>query len=250
MAVVGKVLALIGVFVCMSLVAAGCGDSSSSTTPTAAGDDESAAGSATAGGNTGGDSKGSGSGSGSGSQGGDSGGSGSVAGSGGSGGSSGSGTPAVGGGGPENNDNGAPLGSNSSKTGDNSIQSYGTSAEGAQKAATAAAMRSFVLAIADRDYAKVCAGLAQQIRSGLEQSDKPCPELLEKLLIIPPAEALRAANGTVTNVRVGGGNAFVLFRPVGADHINFFVLTVENGEWKSLGLTIGSPVDPSQALPE
>jgi hypothetical protein len=246
MAAVGRLLALVGVFVCVSLVAAACGDSSSSTAPTAAGDDESAAGSATARENVGRDSTGSGSGS----QGGDSGGSGGSGSIAGSGGSSGSGTPAVGGGGPGSNDNGAPLGSNTSKNGDNSIQTYGTSAEGAQKAATATAMRSFILAIADRDYAKVCAGLAQQIRSGLAQSDKPCPELLKKLLIIPPAEARRAANGTVTNVRVGGGNAFVLFRPVGADHINFFVLTVENGEWKSLGLTIGSPVDPSQALPE
>jgi hypothetical protein len=105
-------------------------------------------------------------------------------------------------------------------------------------------MRSFVLAIAERDFPTVCAGLSSRIRDGLSQSNKKCPELLESLVIIPPAEARASANGTVTHVRAGGGNAFVLFRPAGASKLNYFVLALEDGSWKSLGLTIGTPLDP------
>jgi hypothetical protein len=106
-------------------------------------------------------------------------------------------------------------------------------------------MHAFDLAVATRDYEGVCAGLAEKIRNGLAESNKRCPQLLETLMIIPPSEAQGSANGTVTDVRVGGGNAFVLFRPAGGSELNYFVMTLEGGGWKSLGLTVGTPLNPS-----
>ncbi len=247
---VERTIALIGVLACLAIAATGCGSSSDSSSSTASGSGDLTVGDVSDS-NEAGDGGSSRSGSDSGSQ--SSGGDGSkssddASGGGGSDGVAGSGSNA-GAGGPSKNQNGAPLGTNTAKTGDNSIQTYGTDATGAEKAAVVAAMRSYVGAIADRDFAKVCAAVAVKIRAGLAESDKKCPELLEKLIIIPSDEARRAANGTVTSVRVGGGNAFVLFRPAGSDVLNYFVLTVEDGEWKALGLSTGEPVNPAAVGP-
>jgi hypothetical protein len=262
---VEKSLVLLGVVACLTIAAAGCGSSSDSTSSTAAdgaggtGSTAAAGVGSTAGGEGGsasdrGKSAGEG---GSASDGGKStGGDSSTAGGNGSNGSGsnsgssvsgngGSGKTNAGSGGPPTNDNGARLGADTTKNGDNSIESYGTDAEGPEKAAVIGAMRSFVLAVATRDYDGVCAGLAEKIREGLAESNKRCPELLETLMTIPPAEAQRSANGTVTDVRVGGGNAFVLFRPAGGGEADYFVMTLEDGGWKSLGLTVGTPLNPS-----
>lgn len=251
---VGKPLVLLSVVACLAIAAAGCGSSTSSTSTTTA------AGGGTAGDTStpalaGGES--------SGGEGGraDGGGGPAPSSSGNSdgGGSSspehgdlsshhggaGTGSPSAGSGGPDTNDNGARLGADTKKGGDNSIESYGTEAEGSEKAAIVAAMRAFDLAVASRDYEGVCAGLAEKIRSGLAESNKRCPELLETLMTIPPSEAQGSANGTVTDVRVGGGNAFVLFRAAGGGELNYFVMTLEGSGWKSLGLTVGTPLSPS-----
>lgn len=248
-------LALIGVLACLALVAGGCGSSSDSTSSTAA---DGAAGNGTGTDSMGADkggSSGSGSGAGAGNSKGSttakgSGSSGSGSGSGGSssglGGSSSRGGGKSGGsGGPGTNDNGAPLGTDTSNSGDNSIQSYGTDAQGPEKAAAVSAWRSFVMAIAARDSATVCAGLSSRLRAGLSESNKMCPELLSELVTIPPAEARNSASGNVTHVRTGGGNAFVLFYPADSNELNYFVLTLEDGQWKSLGLTVGDPLSPS-----
>ena len=142
------------------------------------------------------------------------------------------------------NENGAPLGSDTSKAGDNSIQTYGSAAQGAEKEEVVAAMRSFDAAIADRDFDRVCGALAMKIRQGLAESHRPCPELLQTLVVIKPAVARGSANAQVTDVRIGGGNAFVLFRPSGSGESNYFVMTREGGGWKSLGLTVGTPLEP------
>jgi hypothetical protein len=269
---VGKLLVLLGVAACLAIAATGCGSSSDSTSSSTAAAGDETGGSATSGpgsgggdgkssdGKSGGDDSKSGSGDGKSGNGdgtsasGDgksSGGDGSTGGGDGSKGSgsisggSGSSKKNAGSGGPKTNDNGAPLGADTAKNGDNSIESYGTEAEGPERAAVLAAMRSFDLAVASRDYGGVCAGLAGKIRGGLAESNKSCPQLLETLMIIPPAEAQNAANGSVTEVRVGGGNAFVLFRPAGGSEVKYFVMTLEGGGWKSLGLTVGTPLDPS-----
>ncbi len=108
-------------------------------------------------------------------------------------------------------------------------------------------MRSFDLAVAERDYAAVCNGLSSRIRDGLVESGKACPELLETLLTISASQARASANGAVTHVRIGGGNAFVLFRPRGGSELEYFVMSLEGGKWKTLGLTVGTPVNPTAA---
>lgn len=161
-----------------------------------------------------------------------------------SGGQSGSIGKGAGSGGPKKNVNGAPLGTDTDQTGDNSIETYGEDAAGSEKAAIVGAMRSFILAIAARDYAAVCDGLATKLRTGLVQGGKQCPEVLEPLLTVRPATARQAADGEVTHVRIGGGNAFVLFHPPGSVRLNYVAMTLEDGAWKSLGLTVGTPLEP------
>jgi len=141
------------------------------------------------------------------------------------------------------NENGAPLGSDTSKSSDNSIETYGFNAEGPEREEVVAAMRAFDVAIANREFDKVCPELAAKIRAGLSESNKRCPELLNVLVTIAPSSARGAANATVTHVRIGGGNAFVLFRLPGSSRLQYFVMTREAGSWKSLGLTVGTPIN-------
>jgi hypothetical protein len=108
-------------------------------------------------------------------------------------------------------------------------------------------MRDFVRAMADRDYPAVCAGLLAKVRAGLTKSGQTCSQALERFPAGSGAEARSAANGTVTAVRIGSGNAFVLFRPAGSRALNYFVMTVEDGRWKSLGLSTGVPIEPDAA---
>jgi hypothetical protein len=152
--------------------------------------------------------------------------------------------------GGETNANGAPLGSNTSRAGDNSIQTYGSGAHRAQRAAIVAAMRGFDLALAARDYAEICSGLAVRIGATLASSGRNCPETVKALVVTPPSLARRSATGDVTQVRVGGDNAFVLFRPAGGGQLSYFAMEQEDGKWKSLALTAGTPVDPTAGLDE
>ena len=235
-----KPFVLLGTVVCLAIAATGCGSSSSSTSSTAA-SAAAATGTTPAPGSTttapvGGEGGSTRSNAGSGD---------SNAGSADS--SAGSGNATARSGGGETNDNGAPLGSDTSKRGDNSIESYGSDVQGAEKAAAVSAMHSFDLAVASRDYAGVCSGLSGRIRAGLVQPGKTCPELLESILIIRPSVARGSANGVVTHVRVGGGNAFVLFRPPGGSQLDYFAMKLEDGKWKALGLTVGTPVNPTVA---
>ena len=61
---------------------------------------------------------------------------------------------------------------------------------------------------------------------------------------IKPGVARGSANAPVTHVRIGGGNAFVSFAPRAPAALFYFVMTREGGEWKSLGLTVGTELDP------
>jgi hypothetical protein len=142
------------------------------------------------------------------------------------------------------NQNGAPLGSDTSKGSDNSIETYGSNAEGPEREEVVGAMRAFDVAIANREFDKVCSELAAKIRAGLAESHKQCPELLNVLVTTAPSVARGSANAKVTHVRIGGGNAFVLFRPPGSSRLYYFVMTREDGIWKSLGLTVGTPINP------
>lgn len=145
-------------------------------------------------------------------------------------------------------------GSTTESGGDNSIQTYGSEAAGAEKAELSTAALSFFKALAGPDYAKICAGIASSNRQELQAFLKAkhqqggCPTILKTL--IPPSaapEARKAANATVTGVRIKGDTAFVLFRPAGGPP-SYFVMKRENGEWKAISLAPGTPLNPAAAV--
>jgi hypothetical protein len=116
-------------------------------------------------------------------------------------------------------------------------------------------MASFLRAMANDDYAAICAGISASNRAGLEQLTKlkkeagtDCPSLLKTLLVGPNSEARKAAEGTVYQVRVEGENAFILFTPLGGT-ASYFVMKRDPDGWKSTSLGVGTPFDPSSQLP-
>jgi hypothetical protein len=136
-------------------------------------------------------------------------------------------------------------------SGDHSIQEYGSEARGGEKEAAISAMHAFLTAVAGRDYAKVCTSLTSSSRGQLAQLAKlkhetatGCPALLAKLLSpTASSEAKRAARATISRVRVGEGNAFVLFRLPGGT-VSYFVMKEEGGSWKATSLSAGTPLHP------
>jgi hypothetical protein len=160
-----------------------------------------------------------------------------------SGGQSATTTPSTGGG-------SSPSSSSSSASGDNSIQTYGSAAASAQKIELKNAAFSFFKAMADSDYAKLCEGISAANRKGLEAFTKAkhegagCPKILKMLIArrgVP--EARKAAQGTLTSVRIKGDTAFVLFRPRGGPP-SYFVMKREAGAWKAISLAPGTPLNP------
>ncbi len=140
-------------------------------------------------------------------------------------------------------------GSGSSSSGDNSIQTYGSEASGADKAAVVAAMRSFMGALASRNYTKVCAGLTASNRAQLQQflkfkhqQSQGCAAL-KTLLTTQTSFAAKAAKATVLHFRIKGGTAFALFRSACCP-VSFFVMKREQGAWKSTSLSVGTPLNP------
>jgi hypothetical protein len=138
------------------------------------------------------------------------------------------------------------------KGADNSVQVYGDEAGRAERAEVTKAMFAYFRALAAQSYAKACAGLSERTQKGIEQFMKAqhksgdCTLLLEELHRISPGgtlEAKRAAEGSVGHVRIGEGNAFVLFTPAGGKP-SYFVMKEEAGEWKSTTVSTGSPLVP------
>jgi hypothetical protein len=227
----GRRITAAAVFACLLLAGAGCGGSGDSSTSTdsetagsaAAGKDKGSSGGAT---DTTANEDGSGSGSGSGAQGKDEH---ESSGSGGSGGVD-------------------PAEFKAPKGGDDSIQTFGTEAEGDEKDAVVSAMRSFLRALAASDYAKVCAGLTASNREQLQAFLKAkketgnCTTVLSKVLVGGANEAKKAANGAIYQVRVEDENAFVLFTPEGGK-ASYFVMKREGDEWKSTSIGSGAPIN-------
>ena len=130
--------------------------------------------------------------------------------------------------------------------GDDSIQTFGDVAEGDEEEGVVDAMRSFQRAIADRDYKAICANLNSASREGIEQflkakkEEGDCATVLKGVLTPgSTSEARKALKGTIYEVRVEGENAFVLFTPKGGA-ASYFVMKIEDGEWRSTSLSTGN----------
>ena len=143
--------------------------------------------------------------------------------------------------------------SSSSAGGIKGILDFGSPASGAEKVGASTAARSFFVALASHDYAKLCAGLGTANREQLQGflklkhfQGKACTGVLKRLLVSPQitATARKAAHATVTSVRVKGATAFVIYRPAGGPR-SFFVMKRQKGVWKAIGLAPGLPLSPT-----
>ncbi|MBS1885810.1 MAG: hypothetical protein JSU06_01335 [Actinobacteria bacterium] len=146
------------------------------------------------------------------------------------------------------------VGSGSSSTGTSShssITGFGAVAGGHEKAAVAAAVHSFLTALANHDYPGLCGRITasnrKQLRSFGEGGSGAggCATVLRKLLNPGVAgEARRAAAAPVKSVRIEGETAFALFTPKGGS-ASYLVMRAEGGGWKAISLTPGTPLDPT-----
>jgi len=133
--------------------------------------------------------------------------------------------------------------------GDASIQGYGSGANGSDVKELEKAAFAFFRAMKTRDFPEVCKDLLKANREELQSYMKAgtCSAVLNQLL--SPAvvvEARKALFGTVTEARIKGGSAFLLFRPQGGP-LSFIVLKRENGAWHPTSLALGTPLSPTAA---
>jgi hypothetical protein len=145
---------------------------------------------------------------------------------------------------------GTPALSSAESSPGSSIEGYGAEVGGAGKAAVIVAAHSFFTAMARGDHADLCASLAASNRKQLQSFGEgrggsgSCIAALKALLDPAAAtEARKAADATVTSVRIKGDTAFVLFRPKGVP--SYFVMKEEGGVWKAISLAPGTPVNPT-----
>jgi hypothetical protein len=138
-----------------------------------------------------------------------------------------------------------------SESADQSIQEFGSEAEGTEAEAVVDTMRSYFRALANRNLQGVCSGLLAANREQLEEFAKAkpggpedCVGVLKNLLSpAAAAEAKKTFGATISKVRVGDGHAFVLFRPPGG-RVSYFVLEEEDGSWKATSIAPGAPLVP------
>lgn len=133
--------------------------------------------------------------------------------------------------------------------GEKSIEDFGAEAGGSDRAAILADFHSYLRALAAKEFAKACRGLAAGVRRSLKRLVGGGPKAPGCTVVLPdllaptaPIIAREQANGEITKVRVEGGRAFVIFRAPGA---KLYQLTMvrEGGEWKA-GLVAASVLVP------
>lgn len=122
--------------------------------------------------------------------------------------------------------------------GEASIEDFGSEAEGSERAQILALFGAYLNALAEKDYATVCADLSAAVQSSLARfagkgSKGGCEAILPKLLAPTAARvATEQAEGKIAKVRVEDDRAFVVFKAPGA---KLYQLTMveEGGEWKA-----------------
>jgi hypothetical protein len=124
--------------------------------------------------------------------------------------------------------------------GDNSIQSFGEEADGAEADAASAAVVAYMQARARDDWAQECAYLAAATVKPLEElaarspqiEGKDCAAVLEALAGgAPGSTRANTMTGAVASLRFEGDRGFALYH--GTRGVDYFVPMVkEDGEWK------------------
>jgi hypothetical protein len=124
--------------------------------------------------------------------------------------------------------------------GDNSIQEYGAEADRSELVQAAEAAHGYLLARAERDWARACGYLSGRQTAQLQQlaSSSPqlkgrgCAAILAALLAEASASALReAAAVDAASLRAEGRQAFLLYHGTG-DTGYFVPMTKEGAAWK------------------
>jgi hypothetical protein len=123
--------------------------------------------------------------------------------------------------------------------GEQSVEGFGSEAEGSRKEAILAVEHAYLTAIAEKDFGQACSHLSASVSRSLERvasgqlKARGCPAILPKLLASSAfATVRRQAAGEVKRVRVKGSQAFVVFHAPGA---RLYVLSLvrEAGKWKA-----------------
>jgi hypothetical protein len=136
--------------------------------------------------------------------------------------------------------------------GEESVEEFGSEAEGSSKKAVLAAEHVYLSAVAERDFREACSFLSASVQRSLERFAVPklkakgCPAILPQLLAsTAPGVARQQAEGEIKRVRVNGNMAFVIFHAPGA---RLYVLAMrrEGGAWKATTI-FSSILAPSAA---
>lgn len=136
------------------------------------------------------------------------------------------------------------------KGGDNSIQDFGSEAEGAEFEKAATALHDFLDARAAGDAAAACSYMSKSVIESFKQlaaqakgaEDTSCAAILERLTnpAAKPAMKAEAAQADVGSLRVEGERAFLIY--TGAEKtVLAMPMADEGGTWKVAGLA-GTPL--------
>jgi hypothetical protein len=125
------------------------------------------------------------------------------------------------------------------KSGEASIEEFGSEAAGSGREAILSAFTGYLNAIAGKDYPVACSYLSETVQSSLEQlaskaaKGADCAVILPALLAPTAAQVARQqADGQVTKVRDEGDRAFVVFKAPGAK-LYQQTMVREGEEWKA-----------------
>jgi hypothetical protein len=127
------------------------------------------------------------------------------------------------------------------KGGDNSVQEFGSEAEGSEFETAAAALHSFLDARAQGDWAAACSYISKSVVESFEQlaarakqgGGAGCAAVLEELTNPAAKQAMKeeAARANAGSLRTEGERAFLIY--TGADKtVIAMPITNEGGAWK------------------
>ena len=130
-----------------------------------------------------------------------------------------------------------------SKGGDNSIQTWGLEASGAERARVTRLVRAFLDARARADWKVACRHAAAKQRRTFERlavgrnGIEACARGMALLARGIPARAFRreAAIGEVLSLRKGGGYAFLIYCPADGE-VYARALRLEGGSWRVISV--------------
>jgi hypothetical protein len=131
-----------------------------------------------------------------------------------------------------------------------SIEGFGSEASGSVREAITTAFHDYLGALTSRDYRAACrdlsAGVRRSLRHGFPHAGS-CPAALSRLLApTAPGVARAQAGGRLTQVRVQGSRAFVVFQAPGA---KLYQMPMQRlaGDWK-VGFVSASILVPAATL--